>query len=112
MKSETVKVALTKARVNALPVPAAGRAYTYDTRTPGMCVCTTATGTRTFYLYRWHSGRPERKCIGRFPDLSVEQARAEVRRLTGLMVQPDFDPKTPSAPPAKRRRWAKCESIS
>jgi integrase len=92
MKSETVKVALTKTRVSALPVPAEGRTYTYDTLAPGLCVCVTATGNRTFYLYRWHGGGPQRIRIGRFPDLAVEQARAEARKLTGLMVQPGFDP--------------------
>jgi integrase len=92
MKTEPQKVALTKTRVNALPVPAVGRAYTYDALAPGLCVCVTATGSKTFYLYRWHAGGPQRIRIGRFPDLSVEQARAEARKLTGLMVQPGFDP--------------------
>jgi integrase len=94
MKSETVKVTLTKTRVDALPMPAKGRTYTYDALAPGLCVCVTATGTRTFYLYRWHNGGPQRIRIGRFPDVSIEQARAETRRLTGLMVQPDFDPQS------------------
>ena len=93
MQSKPVKVALTKTRVSALPAPAEGRAYTYDTLAPGLCVCVTATGSKTFYLYRWHAGGPQRIRIGRFPDLSVEQARAEARKLTGLMVQPGFDPR-------------------
>jgi integrase len=87
MKSEPVKVALTKARIDALPAPEKGRRYFYDAKTPGLCVCVTATGTRTFYLYRWLNGSPQRLRIGRYPDLSVEQARTEARKLTGLMAQ-------------------------
>ena len=87
MKSEPVKVALTKARIDALPAPEKGRRYFYDAKTPGLCVCVTATGARTFYLYRWLNGSPQRLRIGRYPDLSVEQARAEAQKLTGLMAQ-------------------------
>ena len=86
-KAKPVKVALTKTRIDALPVPTKGRTYIYDAKTSGLCVCVTATGTRTFYLYRWLNGGPQRLRIGRYPDLSVEQARAEAQKLTGLMVQ-------------------------
>jgi len=87
MKSKPLKVALTKARIDGLPVPEKGRRYTYDTKTPGLCVCVTAAGSRTFYLYRWLSGRPQRSRIGRYPDLSIEQARKEAQRLTGDMAR-------------------------
>jgi len=87
MKATPDKVTLTKTRIAALPVPAEGRYYTYDAKTPGLCVCMTATGTRTFYLYRWLNGGPQRFRIGPFPDLSIEQARAEAKKLTGLMAQ-------------------------
>jgi integrase len=83
MKATPDKVTLTKTRIAALPVPASGRIYTYDSKTPGLCVCVTATGTRTFYLYRWLAGGPQRFRIGRYPDLPVEQARAEAQKLTG-----------------------------
>jgi integrase len=87
MTSEPQKVPLTKTRITALPVPAAGRCYVHDDKTPGLCVAVTATGTRTFYLYRWLNGGPLRIRIGCWPDLSVEQARAEAMKLTGLMAQ-------------------------
>ena len=101
-KTKPVKVALTKARIAALPVPTKGRTYTYDARTPGLCVCVTATGTRTFYLYRWLNGSPQRLRIGRSPDLSVEQARAEAQKLTGDMAK-GINPQ--DAKRAIRREW-------
>ena len=87
MKAKPQKVALTKARLDALPVPAKGRTYIYDAKTPGLAVCVTATGSKTFYLYRWLNSRPQRIRIGRTSDLSLEQARAEAQKLTGLMAQ-------------------------
>jgi len=87
MKSTPDRVPLSKTRIAALPVPATGRTYTYDAKTPGLCVCVTATGARTFYLYRWLNGGPQRFRIGRYPDLSIEAARAEAKKLTGLMAQ-------------------------
>jgi integrase len=101
MKSTPDKVALTKTRIAALPVPATGRIYTYDAKTPGLCVCVTATGTRTFYLYRWLNDGPQRFRIGRYPDLSIEAARAEAKKLTGLMAQ--------GINPQDRKRAARAE---
>ena len=102
MRSEPVKMALTKTRIDALAPPIRGRLYVYDARTPGLCVCVTATGTRTFYLYRWLNGGPQRIRIGRHPDLSVEQARAEARKLTGDMAR-GIDPQERKR--AVRREW-------
>jgi len=86
MKKEPVKVALTKTRIEALPAPAKGRAYVYDTKAPGLCVSVTRAGSKTFYLYRWLNGRPQRIRIGACADLTVEQARREARKLVGEMA--------------------------
>lgn len=43
-------------------------------------------GIKTFILYRRVEGSPERIKIGRFPDLTVEQARNEAQRLTSLIT--------------------------
>ena len=86
MKAKPRRMALTKTRVDALPAPTAGRYYVYDSKTPGLAVAVTSTGSKAFYLYRWISGRPQRFRIGRWPDVTVEQARAEAQKLTGLMV--------------------------
>lgn len=43
-------------------------------------------GIKTFILYRKVQGTPERIKIGRFPDLTIEQARTEAQRLTSLIT--------------------------
>ena len=87
MKTEPQKLAFTKTRLDALPVPAKGRRYVYDAQVPGLALAVMPTGTKCFYLYRWLNGGPQRFRIGRYPDLSIEAARAEAKKLTGLMAQ-------------------------
>ena len=79
-------MALTKTRIAALPAPAEGRCYIYDSKVPGLAVCVTAAGSRTFYLYRWVNGRPQRIRIGACADLGVEAARTKARKLVGEMA--------------------------
>jgi len=70
-------------RLRGLPVPPKGRQYHYDAQQAGLAVCVTQTGTRTFYLIRKQDGRPERIRLGRFPDVSIVDARAAAAELTG-----------------------------
>jgi len=86
-KQPAKKVAFSKTRLENLPLPPTGRTYVYDSKVAGLAVCLTAAGRRTFYLYRWIDKRPQRYRIGRFPDLSVEQARREAARLNGQIAQ-------------------------
>ena len=52
------------------------RIYLYDAKVPGLAVCITRNGSRSFYLYRRVRGRPQRIRLGGFPELSIEQAHA------------------------------------
>lgn len=65
----------TKAALVKAPAAGKGRDYYYDEREKGLQMAVTATGTKTFYLYKRIDGKPERVLLGRFPDLSVENAR-------------------------------------
>ncbi|MBE3098084.1 MAG: site-specific integrase [Planctomycetes bacterium] len=67
-------------------MPAEGRRYVYDSKVPGLALSVMATGTKCFYLYRWLNGGPQRSRIGRYPDVSIEQARREAKKLTGRMA--------------------------
>ena len=69
------KVNFTKKAIDALLVPTKGLQYHYDTKVRGLCIGISNAGTRTFVLYRKIQGRPERLTLGRYPDLSIEQAR-------------------------------------
>jgi len=66
-----------KEKLLALPLPAAGARATYrDTKTTGLQLRVTSTGVRTFSMYRrTKGGGPERVTLGRFPAMTVEQAR-------------------------------------
>lgn len=76
----------TKTALAAIAPPATGRTYAYDTHTPGLAICTTATGRKTFYSYRKVHGRPERIRIGRWPEMTVEQARDEAAKINGTVA--------------------------
>lgn len=73
----------TKAAVEALPAPVTGRAYYRDTSDLrlhlGLAV--TPLGAKTFFVQRRVSGRPVRMSLGRFPEVTV----AEARRKAGLL---------------------------
>ena len=75
-KSEsTQRVSLTTPIVRALEAPATGRTDVYDSKLPGLALCITAKGTRTFYLCQRVHGRPQRIVLGKFPLMTLEQAR-------------------------------------
>ncbi len=82
-----MRLNLTKAAVERLPIPPSDREYHADTKMPGLRVCVWASGKRVFYLYRKIAGRPERIKLGVFPDLSVEAARAKAQSLAGKIAQ-------------------------
>ena len=66
----------TKKALLSVPIADAGkRDYYRDTKTRGLVLAVTHAGTKSFQVYRWVEGRPERITVGRFPDLTVEQAR-------------------------------------
>ncbi|MGU7772317.1 tyrosine-type recombinase/integrase [Burkholderia sp. MR1-5-21] len=68
----------TKAAIEALPVPAKGAPwkYYYDTKVSGLAIGVGPSGIKTFILYRKVNRKPERIKIGRYPDLTVDKARA------------------------------------
>lgn len=90
------RVKFSKQRVEALPAPASRVAYYYDTETRGLAVSVGKTGRKTFLLYRKVLGRPVRLLIGPFPDVTVEQARAQCARVNGEIASG----KLPSRPRA------------
>jgi integrase len=83
------KINFTKAVLDALPLPEAGNRTTYhDIKTNGLQLRVTSNGAKTFSLFRRvKNGSPERVTLGRYPDMTIEQARTEATRLNGLLVQ-------------------------
>ena len=85
--SKTSRFPFTIKRLQELPSPAAGRVYHYDTKAAGLCLCVTKAGAKTFYLYRKIDGRPERVRLGKFPEVSVDDARDAVAEMVGEIAK-------------------------
>ena len=74
----TTVINFTKANLESLPTPApdSGRAEYQDGKTPGLKVRVTENNVKTFcVLKRVKGGSPLRTTLGRFPEMSIEQAR-------------------------------------
>ena len=69
------KINFTKASIEALPTPESGKRNIYhDTKTPGLQL--RVTSAKTFFVNkRIKGGNPERITLGRYPDMTIEQAR-------------------------------------
>ncbi len=71
-----------KSKLESLPTPTPGTRSTYhDTEVRGLQARVTDRGAISFSVFRRaKGGSPERVTIGRFPALSIEQARQEAKR--------------------------------
>jgi len=90
------KINFTKAALDALSLPAAGQRVAYhDAKTNGLQIRVTSTGVKTFCVFRRiKAGNPERVTLGRYPDMTIEQARKEAARINSLIadgINPNTD---------------------
>jgi integrase len=90
------KINFTKAALDALPLPASGQRLNYrDAKTNGLQIRVTSTGVKTFCVFRrLKAGNPERVTLGRYPNMSIEQARKEAARINSLIadgINPNTD---------------------
>lgn len=72
---QTLKKSLTKKVIEDFPAPESGRSFIADTKVPGLRVQVTPNATKSFQVYRKSNGKPIRVTLGRFPDMTIEQAR-------------------------------------
>jgi integrase len=91
----------TKKDIEARPVPEKSYVYHYDTEVKGLGIGIGKTGTKTFIFYRKIKGSPERLTLGRFPDLTVEQARGKASAINSARAKGEN--------PAQVRRAGKAE---
>ena len=76
------KINFTKAEMKKLPLPEKGkRLEVYDEKSQHLLVRVSSTGIKTFQVYRWHKDKPSRISIGRYPGLSIENARKEAIKI-------------------------------
>lgn len=92
----------TKAKLDALPLPAAGRRDTYyDENAKGLQLRVTETGAKTFSVFaRAHGGDPERVTIGKYPATTIEQARTKAKEAIAALAKGD----SPSAEKRAKRK--------
>lgn len=99
---ESKKFNFTKKKLEDLCIPTTGkRNYHYDTKTQGLGVCVTPSGTKTFIVYRKIEGRPERITLKCFPGMSIEQARGQAAEINSAIAKGEN--------PAKKHRFGRAE---
>src|SRR5579872_6779272 len=82
---------LTKLVIDKLPIPASDNGKTaqkryYDDTLKGFGVRVTSGGTKAFYVEKLVGNKLRRITIGRYPELTVEQARKEAQNMLGKIA--------------------------
>jgi len=82
------KFSFNLAVLKKLPSPEKGkRAYYYDNKVAGLGLAITPAGRKTFIVYRKIAGKPERITLGYFPDISINDARAQAHQINADIAQ-------------------------
>lgn len=83
-----MRLNFTRKGLDALTSPrGTQRSYHYDTQVRGLALGVSASGRKTFILYRKVLGRPERITLGLYPDLSIEQARGKASAMNAAIAR-------------------------
>lgn len=102
MATDPTRINFTKEAIARLSCPAGkDRTYFYDRRTPGLTVCVTSAGGKTYYLYKRVGVKPERIRLGGFDEIALEQARKLAQKVNGQIAD--------GVDPMEQRRTAKGE---
>lgn len=72
--------------MDKLPLPATGQAFLRDADLKGFGVRVTSSGTKAFIVEKRVNGRVRRMTVGRFGELTVEQARKQAVQLLGKVA--------------------------
>jgi len=81
------RIKFTVEAIHRLKCPAdKSQAWIYDTHAPALALFMGQGGSKTFYVYRKVKGRPQRIKLGRFGDISVEQARKLAQKTTARIA--------------------------
>ncbi|HNP51888.1 MAG TPA: tyrosine-type recombinase/integrase [Nitrosomonas nitrosa] len=99
------KFNFTKAEIDALPLPQKGKRDTYhDTKVSGLHLRISSTGIKTFSVFkRIKGGNPERITLGRYPDMTIDQARRKTMEINLAIAE--------GKSPAEAKRKLKSEFL-
>lgn len=81
-----IPVRITKSVVDRLNAPVVGQTFTRDSELKGFAVRITTSGAKSFVLEKRIDGKVKRLTLGRYPELTVEQARREAHKLLGQIA--------------------------
>jgi integrase len=88
--SEDLRFSFTKPALERLPMPGAGQRVTYhDTKTPGLTLRVTSAGAKSYCVQKRINGRVERITLGKFPGMTIEQARMAATKVLGTVAAGD-----------------------
>ena len=77
-----------KKALDALPLPSSGkRFYFYDTKVRGLELMVTEQGSKSFKVYRKCSGKPVRVTLGKYPEMTIENARHQAQSVITDMLK-------------------------
>lgn len=77
---------LNKTAIDSLPIPPTGYAIHWDDKIAGLGVRVTSTGVKAFVFQRRINGKEKRITIGRYGELTAEQAKKEAKKLAGQIA--------------------------
>ena len=87
-KSEK-EILFKKDNIEEIPLPTAGRVTYHDTHklAAGLQLRITVNGTKSFCVFRrTRGGPPERITLGRYPDMSIDQARRQAAMISSAIA--------------------------
>ena len=71
----SLKTKINKGAVDGAETPATGQAFIWDTEIKGFALRITSGGTKTFIVQKRIGGKDRRVTLGRYPEITAEQAR-------------------------------------
>src|SRR3990167_3344579 len=78
----------TKKSLDTISSPDPGkRFYVYDTKVRGLELMVTDQGTKSFKVYRKFNNKPIRVTLGKYPEMTIEQARNEAQKVITEMLK-------------------------
>ena len=98
----------TKTYIENLPIPETGRTTYKDTKLPGLQLRVSNNGTKTFCLRSNVNRKTVRVTLGRFPKLTVEQARKQAKIQLSVIVMGKNPNKAKKANTAKATTLRQC----
>jgi len=77
----------TVANLEKLPSPAKGIAIYKDEKSPDLSLYVTVNGAKSFFVRKRILGKDQRLVLGRFPVMTIDQARRQALSVCGIIAE-------------------------